>query len=357
VARQGPRLNVPIPHLRDHTPVSLASLWPDLPLDPGTARRVIERVTGQGRDDLEGVRGLSRGVAAEILARAPMARLRLVDRRVSTKDGFAKYLFRAPDGALLETVRIPLEKPRYSVCVSSQAGCGLACAFCETGRLGLARNLEPWEIVEQVLFVKQDAPDRPVTGVVFQGQGEPLQNYDAVIRAAAILRDPNGLRIRGESITLSTVGLLPAIERYTDEGHVFRLILSLTSAIDVKRRALIPIARAATVEELARAMRRHAARRGEVVHVAWVLISGVNTGEDEAEALARLFAGAPVRVHVIDVNDPGGRFRVADDAERGAFLAALKARGLPFVRRYSGGPDIHAACGMLASTAAGGDAS
>jgi 23S rRNA (adenine2503-C2)-methyltransferase len=339
-------------HLRSQTPGSLATLWPDLPIDLSTARRVIGCVTGEGRDDLEGVRGVSRSLAAKILARGSTERLHCIDRRESARDGFVKYLFRAADGAVFETVRIPLLRPRFSVCVSSQAGCGLACAFCETGRLGMTRNLEPWEIVEQVLAVRRDTQAaRPVTGVVFQGQGEPLQNYDAVIRAVAILRDPSGCRIRGESITISTVGLLPAIERFTEEGHVFRLILSLTSAIDAKRRELIPLARSCAVRDLARAMRAHAARRSGVVHVGWVLISGVNTGEDEAEALARLFAETPVRVHVIDVNDPTGRFRPAGDRERGSFLDALRARGLPFVRRYSGGFDIHAACGMLASTA------
>ena len=238
--------------------------------------------------------------------------------------------------------------------MSSQAGCALGCAFCETGRLGLTRNLEPWEIVEQVLAVKREAAERPVTGVVFQGQGEPLANYDAVMRAATILRDPSGLRIRGEAITISTVGLVPAIERLTRERHVFRLILSLTSAIDEKRASLVPLGQKYAVAELARAMRRHAAVHGGPVHLGWVLMSGVNAGDDEAEAIARAFAGVPVRVHLIDVNDPSGRYRPPDDAERGAFLDALRERGIAFVRRYSGGPDIHAACGMLASTALGG---
>jgi 23S rRNA (adenine2503-C2)-methyltransferase len=341
-------------HLRGETPESLASLWPDLALAPRVARRVIERVVGQDRDDLDGIEGLPGRTARAILERASTSRLEILDRRES-KDGFAKYLFRAPDGAVFEAVRIPLERPRWSVCVSSQAGCGLGCAFCETGRLGLDRNLEAWEIVEQVLAVKRDSPDRPVTGVVFQGQGEPLQNYDAVLRAASVFRDPNGLRIRGESITISTVGLPPAIDRYTDEGRVHRLIVSLTSAIQEKRERLVPLARIHPVEEVVRAARRHAERRGQPAHVGWVLISGFNTGEDEAEALRRLFEGTPLRVHAIDVNDPAGRFVPAGDAERGAFLEALRSRGIAFVRRYSGGAEIHGACGMLASTARGGN--
>ena len=343
-------------HLRGHTPVSLAALWPDLALDPGVARRILARLVFQDRDDLVGVRGLSHANARAIAARSALSRLEIADRRSSAVDPFVKYLFRARDGHVFEAVRIPLERPRWSVCVSSQVGCALECAFCETGRLGFTRNLEAWEIVDQVLAIRRESPERPVTGVVFQGQGEPFQNYANVIRAAEILRDPCGLRIRGDRMTISTVGILPMIERYTDEGHPYRLILSLTSAFDERRAPLMPIGRRYAVADLAQAMRRHAARHGGPIHVAWVLMAGINTGADEAAELSRLFAGARVRLSVIDVNDPTGRFRRAADAERGRFFNALAEAGIGFVRRYSGGPDIHAACGMLAASSAGGSA-
>jgi 23S rRNA (adenine2503-C2)-methyltransferase len=342
------------PHLRGHTPETLASLLPEVGLEARMWRRIVARVVHEDRDELQGLPGLSRAAQESLASRTRRERLAVVDRRSSPQDGFAKYLFRGGDGALFETVRIPLERPRWSVCVSSQAGCALGCAFCETGRLGLTRNLEAWEIVEQVLTVRRESPQRPVTGVVFQGQGEPLQNYESVMEAARLLRDPCGLRVRGDRITISTVGLRPQIERYTDEGHPYRLILSLTSAFDETRARLVPLARTYGVAELAAAMRRHARRRGGPVHLGWVLMSGVNTSEAEARELGRLFAGVPVRVSVIDVNDPQGRFRRAGDEERGRFLSALAENGLPFVRRYSGGPDIDAACGMLASHARGG---
>jgi 23S rRNA (adenine2503-C2)-methyltransferase len=341
------------PHLRSQTPASLAALFPDLQLEAGVARRVVARLVADDRDDLDGVRGLSRRQAAALAERGRTERLGIVDRRQSAVDPFVKYLFRAGDGRVFEAVRIPLERPRWSICVSSQVGCALGCAFCETGRLGLTRNLEPWEMVEQVLAIRRESPERPVTGVVFQGQGEPFQNYDNVLRAAEILRDPCGARIRGDRITISTVGLRPLIERYTDEGHPYRLILSLTSAFDEKRSGLLPVARQWSVAELAAAMRRHTARRGGPVHLAWVLMSGVNTGPEEARELGRLFAGATLRLSVIDVNDPTGAFHRAGDAERGRFLSALSDNGIGFVRRYSGGPDIHAACGMLAAWTSG----
>jgi 23S rRNA (adenine2503-C2)-methyltransferase len=339
-------------HLRSHTPESLSAAWLDLEL--ALARRVVQRVVGEDRDDLDGVRGLSVARGREIAARSRTTRLEVLDRRRSGVDPFVKYLFRAPDGQVFETVRIPLLRPRWSVCVSSQVGCALGCDFCETGRVGFRRNLEPWEIVEQVLTVRREGRERPVTGVVFQGQGEPFQNYENVIRAAAVLRHPCGARIGGDRITISTVGLLPEIERYTEEGHPYRLILSLTSAFSEKRTPLVPINARYDVEALAAAMRRHAQRRGGPVNLAWVLMAGVNSGPEEARELGRLFAGHRVRLSVIDVNDPTGRYARASDEERSRFFSALSDHGIGFVRRYSGGPDIRAACGMLAASRQGG---
>jgi 23S rRNA (adenine2503-C2)-methyltransferase len=318
------------------------------------ARRVVQRLVGEDSDDLAGVRGLSKSAARALASRGRVERLHVLDRRRSAVDPFVKYLFRAHDGSVFETVRIPLEKPRFSVCLSSQAGCALACAFCETGRIGFRRNLEAWEMVEQLLRVRSEASERPVTGAVFQGQGEPFANYDNVLRAARILRDPAGARIGSDRITISTVGLLPQIERYTEERQPYRLILSLSSAFSEKRERLLPITARYDVPALAAAMRRQVGRRGGVVNVAWVLIAGFNSGEDEADELGRLFAGVRLRVSVIDVNDPTGAYRRAGDAERGRFLSALARNGIGFVRRYSGGPDIHAACGMLASKLLGG---
>jgi 23S rRNA (adenine2503-C2)-methyltransferase len=340
------------PHLRGETPESLARACPGL--GQALARRVLHRVVGADRDELAGVRGLSKAWTATLASRFRLDRLEVVDRRHSAIDPFVKYLFRAGDGRLFEAVRIPLEKPRYSVCVSSQVGCALGCSFCGTGRLGFGRNLEAWEIVEQVLTVRREAKERPVTGVVFQGQGEPFQNYEAVLQAARILRDPAGARIGADRITISTVGLLPQIERYTREGHPYRLMLSLTSAFSEKRARLLPSAARCDVTSLAVAMRRHAAQRGGTVSLAWVLIAGLNSGDDEAEELARLFAGVPLRLSVIDVNDATGTYARASDEERGRFLSALSRNRIAFVRRYSGGPDIHAACGMLASRTQGG---
>jgi 23S rRNA (adenine2503-C2)-methyltransferase len=341
-----------VTHLRGHTPETLAEAFPGLPLP--VARRVVHRLVGVHRDDLGSVPGLSKALARQLLEHGRLAPLEVLDRRRSGVDPFVKYLFRAPDGAVFESVRIPLERPRFSICLSSQAGCALGCRFCETGRLGLQRSLEAWEIVEQALVVRREARERPTTGVVFQGQGEPLQNYDNVMQAASVLRHPCGARIGADRITISTVGLLPQLERYIAERQPYRLMLSLTSAFSEKRERLVPITARYGVDALADAARRLAAFQGGPVQLAWVLISGFNTGADEARELGRLFRGARVRLSLVDVNDPTGSFQRASDDERGRFLSALADNGIGFVRRYSGGADIDAACGLLAARARGG---
>ena len=346
----------PLPHLRGLTPETLVERFPHIGFTMSQARRIVTRLVHDYGDDLLGIPGMKRTKADALLAASRLDRLEVTDRRRSAVDPFVKYLFRAADGRVFETVRIPLEQPRFSVCVSSQAGCALKCAFCETGRMGFERNLEPWEIVDQVLRVRSESPERPVTGVVFQGQGEPFQNYENVMAAADVLRHPCGGRIGSDRITISTVGLLPMIERYIDEGRPYRLILSLTSAFGEKRESLLPVASRWPVDGLADAMKRLAKRQRNVINLAWVLMAGVNTGADEARELGRLFKGERVRLSIIDVNDPTGRFTRADDAERSLFLNALSANNIPFVRRYSGGPDIHAACGMLAKHVRGGEA-
>jgi 23S rRNA (adenine2503-C2)-methyltransferase len=188
-----------------------------------------------------------------------------------------------------------------------------------------------------------------VTGAVFMGQGEPFHNYDAVLAAAYALCDPSGARIDQRRISISTAGVVPMIRRYTAEGHKFRLCISLNAAIPEKRAALMPIERGHPLGELVDAVREHAARRGRVT-LEYVMMSGVNVGPEDAAALGRLLAGMPVRLNPIAVNDATGRFAPPSDAEWTAFRDALARElpGQPIVRRYSGGQDRHAACGMLA---------
>lgn len=311
------------------------------------ARRITGAVIGRGAG-LRGARNVRREVLDRVEALSTPGELRRVTA-TDARDGFRRYLFELPDGARAEAVRIPLYDTHHTVCLSSQAGCSLACTFCATGALGFTRSLASWEMVAQLLHVRADS-ERPVTGVVFMGQGEPFLNYDAVLAAAYALCDPAAGRIDARRISISTAGVVPMIRRYTAEGHKFRLCVSLNAAIPWKRRALMPIEKGFPLDELVDAIREHAAERGRVT-LEYVMMAGVNTGPEDAAALGELLAGIPVRLNPIAVNDATGRFRAPTEAEWNAFRDALGRAlpGQPIVRRYSGGGDEHAACGMLAS--------
>jgi 23S rRNA (adenine2503-C2)-methyltransferase len=322
------------------------------------------------------VRGLSKSAAREIAEAAEWPDLEILDRRRAA-DGFVKYLFRTPDGHAIEAVRIPLPDPddaralkarrregraaalealptaKYTLCVSSQVGCALACDFCATGRLGGVRSLKTWEILAQHRLVAAEA-DHPVRGVVFMGMGEPLLNYENVIRAARILSDPAGPAIGAKAISISTAGVVPAIRRFTAEGHRFRLLVSLGAPTSEQRRRLMPIENRWPLPELMDAVRAHAAATGQRIPIAYVAIGGVNTSPEHARDLAALVRGLAVKINLIDVVDETGQYRPPTPDELAAFRDALDALGAPVVRRYSGGKDIAAACGTLAASRAGG---
>ena len=335
---------------------------------PAEARRVLGRVISEGVPPTTDVgahlavmkkpvrRTVREAIAATTTAAPPV----IVERAIDDSDGFVKFLLRHDDGALTEAVRIPLEKPgAYTVCLSSQVGCAMKCGFCATGRLGLTRNLAAHEIVGAFVAVRDDLraeqPTARVTGAVFMGQGEPLHNYDAVVQAARVLSHPCGGRVSGDAITISTVGLVPQIRRYTAEGWPFRLVVSLTSAIEEKRRRLLPVAGAYPLADVADAIRAHQTARGGRATVAWVAMSGVNVDDEEVRALQALLGDVPLRLNLIDVNDAradGYRPPTAD--ELSTFRDALQVLQAPIVRRYSGGRERHAACGMLAATRCSG---
>jgi 23S rRNA (adenine2503-C2)-methyltransferase len=220
--------------------------------------------------------------------------------------------------------------------------------------MGFLRNLATWEIVDQVTQIQVDS-SHPVRGIVFMGMGEPLLNYDRVIRAARIFSEPCGMAINGKAITLSTVGIVPAIRRFTFEQHPYRLIVSLTAARTQQRASLLPIEHVYPLPELVAAVREYHAATRKRVTFAWTVLAGINTSREDARALAELTRGLPILLDLIDVNDPTGQFHRPDTDEANAFRDALREElAMPVQRRYSGGQDIHGACGMLAARLGGG---
>jgi len=341
--------------LKDLTSDELATALADLAPPQRLVRQLHSSAVRRNATELPAeVPTVSWRLLDQIRERVAIPRLKLVNKVVSPQDGFAKYLFEGDGPGRFEAVRIPLlHRPgdeKYVVCVSSQIGCAMGCTFCATGRMGFQRNLATWEIVDQVTQVQADSP-HPVRGVVFMGMGEPMLNYDRVIRAARIFSEPCGMQISGKAITISTVGIVPGIRRFTEEGHPYRLIVSLTSARSEERAKVLPVEKTYPLPELMAAVREHHAATNKRVTLAWTVLGGINTSREEARALAELTRDLPILLDLIDVNDPTGEYRRPSGEEANAFRDALREElAAPVQRRYSGGQDIHGACGMLAAT-------
>lgn len=345
-----------MPHaLQGLTPQRLSELFS---LSLADARKVHASVQ---REEPLGTQpdGVRRATIERIRAEAHVPTLELVSEQSSQLDPFVKYALRTNDGHLIETVRIPLERAgRYSVCVSSQVGCALACRFCATGRMGLTRNLDAWEIVEQVRTVRRRLEGGRVHGVVFQGMGEPMANLDEVLEAIEVLREPAGLAIDARNMTVCTSGLPQGIRRLAREAPKVRLGLSIGSVRQERRKALMPIAKAHPWGEVLDAVAEHATTTGLSPMWAVTPLAGQNDEFEDGAALgqaAREFwqrTGVRPRLVVIPYNaislddDP---FERSSDARTAEFVRGIESTGYRPHRRYSGGSDVNAACGQLAA--------
>jgi len=264
------------------------------------------------------------------------------------EDGTRKCVFRTLTGETIETVLVRNRQAR-TLCVSSQAGCALGCAFCATARVGLLRNLTAGEITESVLLSERAACER-VTDIVFMGQGEPLCNYDAVMEACTILNHDLGPCISKKRISISTSGLVPQVLRYTDEARPWRLYLSLHSAIQATRERIMPIARRHRLPELLDAMRAFQTRRGVPwLTLQYVAIPGVNMDQRHVDALAQELRHLRYILNVIPYNDVGAGFRPPSWAEVKEFTTRLCALKRPVKTRYSAGKREGMGCGQLSA--------
>jgi 23S rRNA (adenine2503-C2)-methyltransferase len=226
----------------------------------------------------------------------------------------------------------------------------MQCSYCVTGRMAVYRNLQTWEIVDQFIQARSIVRSEGgrVTGAVFMGMGEPFLNYDRVLAAAKLLSYPMEATIRADAITVSTVGRVPQIEKFTTENHHFRLSISLGAATDEKRQQLMPVAAVTPIADMMEAARRHSFSQHTRVMLSYVCIRGINVFEEDARSLGELIGDTPVRLDLIDVNDPTGLYLPPAIDEFNAFRDALRRYvRQPVVRRYSGGADIGASCGAL----------
>jgi 23S rRNA (adenine2503-C2)-methyltransferase len=271
-------------------------------------------------------------------------------RIVDSADGQTrKFALGLSDGRSIETVRMQYEG-RTTACLSSQVGCAVGCVFCATGQMGFRRNLSTGEIVAQALHV---ADESPLRNLVLMGMGEPLLNYDAVLRAVDIVRDPGGLAIGAKRITLSTVGVPHGIVRLADEGRALSLAVSLHAATQEERAALVPASKGWPLAELMDACRYYAERTGRRIFFEWTLIAGSNDSPEQAKTLCRLLHGVPAQVNLIPLNATSGFDGAAAERESvDRFRAILQDEGLPCSIRQYRGVDVAAGCGQLAGIGA-----
>jgi 23S rRNA (adenine2503-C2)-methyltransferase len=323
------------------------------------SRHYFARLTDDPADMTDLPAGLRSNLAAALLPPLLTAQRELECDGGTTR----KTLWQALDGAFVESVlmRYP---DRVTMCVSSQAGCGMACPFCATGQAGLTRNLSAGEIVTQVFagaraMARGQVPGGPgrVSNVVFMGMGEPLANYASVLTAVRRITDPApaGLGISQRAVTVSTVGLVPAIRKLADEGLSVRLAVSLHAPDDELRDELVPVNRRWKVAEVLDAAWGYAAATGRRVSIEYAMISGVNDHGWRADMLASLLEGRLAHVNLIPLNPtPGSRWTASDPAVAAEFLDRLARRGVPVTVRDTRGTQIDGACGQLAAATTSG---
>ncbi len=309
------------------------------------AGQVVRWLYGRGAVDFAEMTDLPVEMRAELSRRFRIGRTEVVGRQVSA-DGTRKYLVRFDDGTTVETVGLP-DGDRITVCFSTQAGCAMGCTFCATGRAGFTRDLTCGEMARQTLLVAQDFGQR-VTNAVAMGQGEPFANYDASLAALRFLNSEDGPGIGARHITVSTCGLLPGIRRFSREPEQFTLAVSLHSAVQRTRDALMPGVRGTKLPALKKALAEYVEVSGRRPTLEFALVAGVNDTEDEMGALVAFTRGTLVHVNLIPVNpvEGTGLDRSSRDRVR-ALRDALLHAGVETSVRVERGADIDAACGQL----------
>jgi 23S rRNA (adenine2503-C2)-methyltransferase len=321
---------------------------------PFHARQLYRWIHQRGVTDFDAMTDLSKSLRNQLKERCALEPL-TKDLEQRSVDGTIKYRWRTRDGRLIESVYMPSED-RKTLCVSTQVGCAMGCAFCMTGTLGLLRNLTAAEIVAQVHAVNREVTrneqldiPRPLTNLVFMGMGEPLHNFEQLKTALAILQSVDGPNFSHRHITVSTVGLVPMIERLGAETDV-KLAVSLNATTDAQRDAMMPVNRKWKIADLMEACRNFPLRQGRRITFEYVLMRGVNDADEDASRLIELLRGVPAKVNLIPYNEnPGLDFQTSDDARAERFRELLTRGHVAAFIRENRGRDIAAACGQLAN--------
>ena len=311
------------------------------------ARQIFDWIYRRGATHVDEMTNLPRKLRELLAADFTLATPIVVSRDRSI-DGTEKFLLQLSDGRAIESVFIP-DTPAQTFCISTQVGCAMACAFCLTGKMGLVRNLTAAEITAQVRVLAAALRlGGAAFNIVLMGMGEPLHNYDETMKALRILADEHGFALPPRRMTLSTVGLLPALERLAREPIMPNLAISLHAPTDETRGSLVPLNRKYGIAEIIDASRKFPLKKRARITFEYVLLAGVNDSPEDARRLARLLAGVKSKVNLIPLNPAAGiPFERPSDRAIDQFAKTLADRGVRVSVRKSRGRDIRAACGQL----------
>jgi len=332
-----------VPSVYEFEPAELATF-----LDGEPGYRVDQIWQGLWRDGLEigDITTIPKALRAQLGERLPSA-LEVANDVESDNGATRKWVFRLHDGATIETVLMRYAD-RVTVCVSSQAGCAMGCTFCATGQAGYSRQLTPGEVIEQVMFASRAAAPRRLSNVVFMGMGEPLANYDTTVAVVRRLHEHKGMSAR--HLTVSTVGVAPAIERLAEEGLPLTLAVSLHAANNTTRDELVPLNRRYPLERLYEACEKWIATTSRRLSFEWALIDNVNDTDQAIDELAEYALGLNAHVNLIPLNPTPGYLVMGSTPERvNEFRDGLVAQGVNVTVRNTRGRSIDAACGQLAA--------
>ncbi len=314
------------------------------------ARQIVEWMYKHKAASIDAMTTLPKPLRERLAAETRLGVLEPADEQFSSDGQTIKRLFKLPDGQLIESVLMEYDDGRRTACISTQAGCAMGCVFCATGQMGFARNLTSGEIVEQaVQFARElEAQGDRLSNVVLMGMGEPLHNYDHTLHAIRILNDPDGLGIGQRHITMSTVGLVPGIRRFAEEGLQAGLAVSLHAATDEERSKLLPINQRYPIADLIEAVKYYIEKTGRRVTFEWALIRGENDTPEQGRQLGMLLRGLLCHVNMIPLNPTGGYDGAPSDPARvAAFQAELEHYRVSSTVRVRRGIDIQAGCGQL----------
>lgn len=312
-------------------------------------RQLYQWIWEKGVQSFSEMTNLSKDFIGQLQSLAQLDLTTVHQVQTSEAQGTSKFLIRMRDHRYVETVLIP-EARRVTVCLSSQVGCALDCDFCATGKMGLKRNLSSGEIADQLLHVRRYS-DRPITNIVFMGMGEPFHNYDQVIKAATILNSESGFAHGARKITISTSGMVPQIRRFAEEGHRYKLAVSLNASNDDTRQQIMPINKKWDINELVKACKYYTELSKNMLTLEYVLMAGINDSVLDAQKLLRIASQVFCKVNVIPYNEVVEGYLRPSTYRINRFLEVLEGARFGVTVRWSQGDDIDAACGQLSTAA------